>query len=463
MADLDTGVIARVIFDEAVMIYQHQATMLDRCMFYQPSAKELQHTTGRGNRNENEFWRPVQQYATDIVGWDISTKKTKQGIIELGYHASLNLPQNDIIELRADDVRDEQFWKRRGQEAAMTLGTNLNRKVAELVVRHGSLFYQHDTTGLGDGYSFIAPAQTLLEENEVYHSGSRTFIMNTLESQRHASSLAGKQTMQGMGNHPWTYDQIAQNIAGFDVFTGSYLPELGGAPLSGIKVQGTYDFRPVAYRAEEQTVNHLGTVATITLTRLRGNEDYRHEEIGIAGTNSPMVKAGDKFTLSGVNAISKATKKDLGKLKTFTVRDVEGVTTHADRLQIFSISPRPINIDNANLSDLEKKYANVKGAVNHNDDFALLNDKAAAPTSIFFDKSAVEIIGGTIPAHLFKQYNQNQILEETLSNGLKVYMLYSGDVDKMTFTYRIFIWYGMVIANPEGCGCCVSADLSGDK
>jgi hypothetical protein len=85
-----------------------------------------------------------------------------------------------------------------------------------------------------------------------------------------------------------------------------------------------------------------------------------------------------------------------------------------------------------------------------------LNTDTSAKTNLFWDKDAVEVLGGSVPANLFKEFDGMKVVSSTMSNGQTMYMVYDGDIAKMTFRYRLFTWFGVTIANPSQCGVSVS-------
>ncbi len=81
-----------------------------------------------------------------------------------------------------------------------------------------------------------------------------------------------------------------------------------------------------------------------------------------------------------------------------------------------------------------------------------LNTDASKKVNLFWDKSAVEVIGGTMPVELFGDMAGKKYVSETLANGLEMYMIYDGDILTLDFRFRIFTWYGITIANPSAVG-----------
>ena len=73
-----TGKIAEVMFENALETYEHQEMMLDKVDFWTPDPGDMQNA-------DNFVWRPVQQHAPIISGWDLTGNE--QEIIEETYPA----------------------------------------------------------------------------------------------------------------------------------------------------------------------------------------------------------------------------------------------------------------------------------------------------------------------------------------------------------------------------------------
>ena len=114
---LSTGKVAEVLFEKALETHEHQEQVLDLVDFHQPEGGAMQN-------GGNFTWTPVQQHAPIISGWDLSGEET--GIIEETYPALLGTPNNDFVEMRADDLRDMRFWERIVLDKDMRQATELN-------------------------------------------------------------------------------------------------------------------------------------------------------------------------------------------------------------------------------------------------------------------------------------------------------------------------------------------------
>jgi hypothetical protein len=425
MASLTTGKVAEVMFEKFIETYDQQTDLLDKVNFHEPDGEQMQNSS-------NVIWTPVQQHAPVISGWDVSNQET--GIIQETYPAVLGTPSNDWVEQRADDMRTERFWADRAKVSARKQAMYLNTQIASSIKNQGSLFYR---SNVDSGYEFIAEAQAMMNERQLIDNG-RTFILNDRDQLHFSKDLAARQTLQGRPDETWKNGQIGKNIAGFDLFTGSYLPNITGAADPAVTVTGDQSFAPQA-----------GSVNATTLVVT--NVDYR--EASIVVNDSSLLAVGDKITIENsgvpVYALGKGDKTNTGQAMTFTVIEL----TDSTHIKVY---PKPIAADDSSLSVVEAAYANIDTQILNAATITRLNTDASNKVNLFFDKMAVEVIGGTIPASLFSQFNTAKVLSDTMSNGLGVYLLYDGNIATMNFRFRLFTWWGVTIADPSNCGCAVT-------
>ena len=81
-----------------------------------------------------------------------------------------------------------------------------------------------------------------------------------------------------------------------------------------------------------------------------------------------------------------------------------------------------------------------------------LNQDTSKKANLFWDKDAVEVMGGTIPANLFKEFAGKKVISSTMKNGQTMYMLYDGDIGTLQLKFRIFTWWGFTVRNPQAVG-----------
>jgi hypothetical protein len=418
---LSTGKTVEVLFEKTKETYEDQMQLVDLIMRMQPDGASLQNAG-------NVIWQPVQQHRPILEGWDLSGQE--QDIIEETFPSILGEPQNDFIKQRADNMRDLRFWERAGERSGKQQVTELNKRIASVVALQGSKFYRSDATS---GYDFIAEGQALLNETQQAHD-LRCYVLNDRDTLKFGKDLAARQTLQGRPEEVWSMGQIGKNIAEFDIYTGSYLPNLVGGASPAATVTGNQTFAPEA-----------GSVDT--LTGIVTNVDYRSAVIPVSASASYNV--GDKVTIGAIESVGLADKNSTGQLMTFTIVAKPTGTS-------LTISPKPIAADDTALSALEKAYANVDTTISNADVVARLNIDASAKTNLFWDKSAIEVIGGTIPAELFSEFDGMKVISDTMSNGQVMYLVYDGNIADMSFRYRLFTWYGITMCNPQNAGVAVT-------
>lgn len=420
-----TGKIVEMLFEKALDTFEHQTQMLDLVNHFEPNAGDMQNSS-------NFVWRPVQQYAPIISGWDLTGEETD--IIEETYPAILGTPSNDFIEQRADDLRDMRFWERRGEQSGLRQATELNKSIAALIKDTGSLFYRSNATS---GYDFIAEAQAILNERQAAQD-QRYFMLNDRDNLKFGADLAARQTLQGRPEDTWKSGQIGQNIAEFDVFTGSFLPNLDGGANPATTVTGAQSFEPSG-----GSVNATTGVVT--------NVDYRVANIVVADSSGYTV--GDRVTFSNagtpVQSLGLADKNPTGQPMTFViVTVVDG--THVE------VFPKPIAADDAGLTSLQKAYANINTQIGNGATMDRVNIDTSAKVNAFWCKNSIEVIGGDAPLQLLSEFGGMEVISSTMKNGQKMYMAYDGDLAKLTFRCRLFTWYGLTNANPSANGVAIT-------
>ncbi len=425
MAALSAGKIAEVIFEKALETHEHQMQMLPLTEYFEPDAGDMQNAG-------NFIWRPVQQHAPIISGFDMTGSET--GVIEETYPAVLGTPKNDIFEQRVDDLRDMGFWERRGEESGKKQATELNKSIAQTIVDTGSLFYRTNATS---GYAAIAEAQALLNERQTAED-QRYVVLNDRDTLTYASDLAARQTLQGRPESTWATGQIGQNVAEFDVYTGSFLPNITGGADPATTLTADIEGAPTG-----GSVNASTGVVT--------NVDYREGTATV--TSSASYSVGDYFSIetggTPVNAIGLSDKTNTNQPMTFVITAIPDGTT----IEFF---PKTIAQGDGALSTLELAYANVDRQPVSTDTINRLNTDASKKANIFWCKKSIEVLGGDAPLELLSQFGGMKVISSTMSNGQKMYMAYDGNLKTLQFTCRLFTWYGITNANPSANGSFVT-------
>lgn len=426
MGDLTTAKIAEVYFDKILDTWEEQIDLLPMTTYTEPDG-------GRMQVSGNSYWEGVEQHSNIIEGDDLSGV-TLSGIIEESVQISLGTLKNTWTKQTAKDMRDTQFWARKGVIDGKSQAQRLNSDIANAVAIQGSLFYRSNVTS---GFDFMSEAQIQMNERQLAES-MRYFQFNDRTSGKFAKDLAARQTLQGRPEDAWKTGQVGQNINGFDVYTGSFLPALVGGADPATTVTANTSFAP-----EGGTVDAVNNTVT--------NVDYRYATIPVTASAGYNVGDKVKFVNGGddVIALGVGDKTNTGEAMTFTIKAKPDGTS-------VIISPKPIAADDGTLSDHEKSYANVDTTIANNAVMTRLNIDASAKTNLFWDQNAIKVVGGNLPAGMFQDFNAAKVLTKSLSNGLPMYCLYDGDIADLTFRYRIVAWTGVTVVAPQNCGVAVA-------
>ena len=423
---LSTAKAIEVLYENAIDQYQQRTHMLNLTMHYTPDPGDFQNSN-------NIIWRPLEQHAPIKEGWDMTDQFGS--VIEQYYPATLEEPKNDAWELRADNMRDMRFWERRGRASGRRQATFLNRRVAQLIVETGSLFYR--TTGTTSGFDFVSEAGAIMDERQVSQD-ERYYVLNTRDNNTFSSELADRGTLADRPEAAYAMGYIGRNVASFDMYTGSYIPNLdGGTGATGLTVTADQSFVPEGSTGTGQNVQ---------------NVDYRQAVIAVSATTGLTV--GDVITFSNagtaVEALGLADKTPTGQPMTFRIVAMPSATS-------ITVWPKPIAADDPALSAEQTAYANIDTRILSGATITRLNTDPDIKPNIFWAQDSIEIIGGQIPAAMLKQFGGLNVMSETMENGQVMYLIYDGTIEDLTFKARLFTWWGLVNVRPDANGIGVAA------
>lgn len=416
--------IVEAYLENAANEIEKQTQLLKTVTRIEPDMASMQNAS-------NFVWGKVEQQRPVLDGFDLTAQE--QDIIEETYPRVLGTPKNDLIGQRIDQVRDLRYWQDAGKAGGKRLTSDLNQRLAVAMVTQGSQFFR---SNVASGYDFIAEGSTIFSELQ----GNRDecyFLLNDRANLKFSKDLASRENL-GPNSRPadtWIKGTVGEQVAGFDkVLVGSYLPNLAGGANPATTVTANQSFKP-----EGGSVDATTGVVT--------NVDYRSATIPVVA--SAAYNVGDKVTIANggtaVTALGLQDKTNTGQAKTFTIVAKPNATS-------LTISPKPIAADDPALTDLQKAYANINTRILNGATVDRVNIGASEKANLFWDKKAVEVMTGTIPAPLFKDFAGQKVAMAEMDNGQTIYMMYDGDIVKATFTYRAFTWDGITIATPQMVG-----------
>lgn len=227
-----------------------------------------------------------------------------------------------------------------------------------------------------------------------------------------SDKLALNQYHNGVPQTAYERSMIPNQIGGFDkAFRADYRLTLGAQSASGLTVTG----------------NQKHTVATKD-----GNDNYidnRVMDLTISATAG--LKAGDKFTIAGVNRLNPEVREDTGELMTFTVMAVKNGTT-------LSISPAII---------VDGPYRNCSAQAANTAAISFLNIANNNP-SVFWAADSMKLIPGNLPVEGGGVDKVDAVTEQ----GLPMRFTYWYDPDLETMLMKAVIFFDMEVWLPSQVG-----------
>jgi len=374
-------------------------------------------------RTGDTIWRPMPYIAQSHDGTDATANFDEA--TQLAVPARLGYSKHSTAILTAKELRDLLQEGRLGEAAAQKLASDINVAVMNVAALQGTLVVKRTTAA--SGFDDVAQCEAIMNEQGV-QGGDRYLALSTRDYNGMASNLAGRGTMQGKPVTAYEKAFVGQ-VASFDTYKLDYANRLlaasGGAGLTiNTLVAGANFYTPRA----------TSTAATGETS----NVDNRYQTVAISATTN--VRAGDSFTIAGVNAAHHITKGDTGQLKTFRVISVDSGTT-------MTISPPIISAQGG--TDAELQYQNTVVTGSATAAIVFLNTVTAA-VNPFWHKDAIELLPGryAVPTDAGVQ-----VMRSSTEQGIEIVMQKFYDINVMKTKYRWDVFFGVCMKQPEMAGC----------
>ena len=359
-------------------------------------------------------WRPKPYISRTVSGLSLSDGDFKD-MTQMAVPVDIDQIENVPFTLSAQDLNDPQQLERKTQSAAQACNAVIDRYVANLVGKQGTVVVTSSTALTG--YDDLANAEASLTEIDVPMEMNRTMILNPRDYNKVAGNLAERQTFTSKTLGAYERSYVGMN-AGFDTFKASFQPRLAAAAGGAITVTGAQSHVPQAQNGNGKNV------------------DNRYMQLVVSDTAN--VKEGDAFNIAGVDSVSLINKEATGQAKPFRVVSVDSATT-------MTISPAIVNANGA--TQAEKEYGNVNAGAAGGAAITWLNTQDATVNS-FWVNDAIEITGGK----LARPQGGVDTLTMTSDTGVQFMFARQGAINDLSTKYRLTVFFGATILNEEMCG-----------
>lgn len=361
-------------------------------------------------RAGDTFYKKQNYNAVVTTGLDVSGG-TKTDVIERLVPTVYRSPDNVVWDLDAKELRDPEHKKRMGIAASTRLAAEIDKNLYSKVASNAAMVIKKVGALTWDD---AAQAEALMLSRGIGSGIERKMFLNPFDYKDIAKDLGNRAYMGDINKSAYERSMVP-DIAGFQTFRTDNVANIAAiGTVAGTTVNG----------AQSHTVTSMtGDVPT----------DNRQMTLTVAGANVANIKAGDSFTIVGVNACHQIDKSDTGQLMTFRVLAVAGGGTS------LTISPAIIATG---------AYQNVTAVAANGAALVFLNT-ASKPVNAFWAKGAVSLDYGKLA---FPTGQGAEVMTATTKNGVPLIMSYSFNHLTGVVTTRFTTLYATTVLDPERCG-----------
>ena len=371
------------------------------------------------SRARDQFWIPAPMIGQSYDGTDATGHFGD--VTQLNVPVSVGYHKHAAKAFTSYDLRNEYALGQWSKSVRQKLSSDVNLAIFNTVALQGAEFIKR--TSAPTGFDDLAEADARFSEKGVPMGDRMAFlaprVMNSM-----ASNLASRSEATTRSSSSYEKALVSSDIAGFEVYKNDQSISLAAATGGVTTVNGA---------------NQKTTPASTTSDATYGenNKDNRYTDLVVTAATDANIKAGDAFTIAGVNSVHMITKQDTGQLKVFRVVSKPAANT-------IRIYPAIV----FGTTDAEKEYQSVTALPANGAAITWLNT-TAAPLSPFFRKEALLLVPGS-----FVVENGAGVISVSATTDLGIQIIYSRTTNLTTLAQnaRFDIRFGTALTNPELAG-----------
>lgn len=396
-----------IMFEEYIEGYDAACVISMEAETSYPNGTDMQ-------RAGDVFYKPQNYHANVVTGLDVSAA-TKTDVIQRMVPTVYRTPDNVVYQLDAKEMRDPEHKKRMGQAASTRLAAEIDKNLyATVTAQAGIVVKKVGAFTWDDG----ATAEALMLTRGIGAGRDRKLFLNAFDYKDVAKDLGNRAYLGDRSKAAYERSMVP-DIAGFKTFRTDNVANLTQTgTVSGTQVD-------------------LAQSATVAAMTGDVPKDNRRMVLNVKGANIANIKAGDRFTIVGVNAVHQIDKSDTGQLMTFTVVSVAGAGAN------LTITPAIIK---------DGPYQNVTAEAANNANLVFLNT-VTKPINAFWAQGAVTLDYGKLA---FPTGEGPQVMTAKTKNGVPLIMSYSFNHLTGVTTVRFTTLYATTVLEPEQCGIIVA-------
>jgi hypothetical protein len=376
-------------------------------------------------RAGDTIWRPKPYIMPSFDGLDQSANFTAR--TQLAVPASVDINKSSPWLMSPTELRDALQEKRLGDGAKQKLASDINRSVLSLASNYGTMFVKRSAAAAG--FEDVAACEAICNETGVPMEG-RKLALSTRDYNGMANDLSkASRSLDNEISVKALRKAFVGELASFETYKLDYADRKTAAAGGG----------GITISTLAAGVNPYVPIATDTATTgQRGNVDNRFQTVTVSSTTS--VVAGDAFTIANVFAVHPITKQSTGQLKTFRVISVPSSTT-------LVISPPMITAQNSEPAAVQ--YQNCTVSTASGTAAIVFLNTVTAPMNPFWVEGCIELLPGRLE---LPSGSGISVLRGTTDQGVEVVFSKQADINSMNTKFRLDVFYGVVLLDPEMAG-----------
>jgi hypothetical protein len=404
---------------EETIMFDNMIEGFDDLLVIGKAAKKYQPLDALGmQRNGDKFWIPAPYIGSSYDGFDQTSNFSD--ITEMTVPVSIGFHKSSPVKMSPKDLRDPYQLSSYGDAAKQKLASDINLALFNTAALQGSQFVKRTTAPTG--FDDIAAADAQLTEQGVPLANRKAFLAPRVYNGM-ASNLAKPQT-SGLSQTMNAYQKAyVGDIAGFETYKNDQSIRLAAATGGATTVAA----------ANQYWVPKATSTGSTGETE---NVDNRYSTLTVTAANYAGIKAGDAFTIAGVNSVHMITKGDTGQLQTFRVIGKPA----ANVIQI-----APAIISGGGGSRAENEYKNVTATPANGAALTWLNT-TTAEINPFFVADNLLIIPGT---YGLEEDTGWSVMRATTELGIAVTYVRQSNINDLSLKARWDIDFGTSLLNPQ--------------
>lgn len=405
----------RVMFDNMIEGFDDELVIAKAAEKYTPLDAQSMQRVG------DKVWIPQPQIAASYDGFDQTANFGD--FAELSVPISVGFHKSSNGKVTAKDLRNANALANYGDAAKQKLTSDINYALFLTAALQGTQFVKR--TGPASGYDDVAQAEAALTEIGALNKDRKMFL-----SPRDYNAMAGNLAKPQTSGLRETMDAYRKayvgDVAGFETFKNDQSFRLAAASGGATTVNGANQF-------------YVPKSTETAATGQTENVDNRYSTLAVTAAAYANIKAGDAFTIAGVNSVHMITKQDTGQLQTFRVIGKPAAN-------VLLIAPAIISGQGGTKVELEYKNCTATPATGAA--ITWLNTTTAA-LNPFFVKKNLLLIPGSFSVDEGAGWLS---MRATTDLGIAITYTRQGEINDLTMKYRWDIDFGTALTNPQMAG-----------